>query len=98
MPPIIFSASHATPCNCRSARYSCARFASCRGRRPRRLFKFAARDSGPYKFWHALHDQIVGMIDHAAQFSLWDSAIDLYRVPMLLVHVITRTHLLVAIA
>ena len=28
------------------------------------------------------------MIDHPAQFSLWNSAIDLDRIPMLLVHVV----------
>jgi hypothetical protein len=38
------------------------------------------------------------MIDHPAQFSLWNSALDLDRIPMLLVHVITGTHLVVAIA
>jgi hypothetical protein len=38
------------------------------------------------------------MIDHPAQFSPWNSAIDLDRIPMLLVHVITGAHLLVAIA
>jgi len=38
------------------------------------------------------------MIDHPAQFSLWNAALDLDRVPMLFVHVITGANLFVAIA
>jgi len=37
------------------------------------------------------------MIDHFAHFDI-GKTFDLYRVPMLLVHVIARTHFLVAIA
>jgi len=38
------------------------------------------------------------VIDHFAQFGLWNTAFDLHRIPMLLVHVITGSDLLVTIA
>jgi len=38
------------------------------------------------------------VIDHLAQFRIGNSAFELDRVPMLLVHVITRVHLFEAIA
>src|SRR5690242_1584260 len=98
MPPIIFSLSRATPCSCRLATCNCARSPKGRGRRPRRLFAFAAEDSGPDTLLHTLHHQVIGMIDDPAQFSLWNSTIDRDGVPMLFVDMITRTHLLVAIA
>jgi len=38
------------------------------------------------------------MVDHFAQFGLWNTTFDLHRVPMFLVHVITGSHLLITIA
>jgi len=38
------------------------------------------------------------MVDHFAQFGFWNTAFNFYRIPMLLVHVITGADLLVTIA
>ena len=46
----------------------------------------------------ALHDQVVRMVDHCAQFGLWNAAFNFHSIPMLLVHVITGSDLFVTIA
>jgi len=38
------------------------------------------------------------MVDHFAQFCLWNTTFDLHRIPMFLVHVIPGSHLLITIA
>ena len=46
----------------------------------------------------ALHDQVVRMVDHFAQFAFRNTAFNFHRILMLLVHVITGADLLVTIA
>jgi len=38
------------------------------------------------------------MVDHCAQFGLWNAAFNFHSIPMLLVHVITGSDLFVTIA
>ena len=63
-----------------------------------RLIETRLQQFRAFRFRQALHDQIVGMIDHFFHLSFRDAAAQLDRVPVLLVHVITRLHLFVAIA